>query len=266
MKTRISRSIRAAALGAVLLSGCSEAEREPARARASDPAPQRPSGLAVHADSAAAVPAPTAAVSPPPAAGPASPAVDSPAVRAQPERRPRPRPDLRLEVNLAERELYVYRRGERIATYPVAVGSREWPTPTGEWTIGQVIWNPRWIPPREESWAEDEDVSEPGAPGNPLGRAQLVYRAPNSIHGTTEPGSLGKAVSHGSIRVSNRVALRLARQITRAGGAGKSEEWYDRAESERRVRREVLLPSPIPIRVVAGGQEASDGDHGSSTR
>jgi lipoprotein-anchoring transpeptidase ErfK/SrfK len=261
MKSRFWTSIQAAALGGVLLSGCSEAGREPARAweRPSDPAPHRPSGLAARADSAPAVPAP-------PAAGSAPPAADPPAVRPQPKPRPRPRPDLRLEVNLAERELYVYRRGERVATYPVAVGSREWPTPTGEWTIAQVIWNPRWIPPRDESWAEDEDVSEPGAPGNPLGRAQLVYRAPNSIHGTTEPGSLGKAVSHGSIRVSNRVALRLARQITQAGGAGKSEEWYDRAEAERRVRREVLLPSPIPIRVVAGEQEASDRDDRSSTR
>ena len=41
-----------------------------------------------------------------------------------------PPPNLRLEVNLAERELYVYREQERIATHPVAVGSEEWPTPT----------------------------------------------------------------------------------------------------------------------------------------
>ena len=163
-----------------------------------------------------------------------------------------PPPDLRLEVNLAERELYVYRDQERIATHPVAVGSEEWPTPTGEWTIGQVIWNPRWIPPREESWAEDEKVVEPGDPENPLGRAQLVYRAPNSVHGTIEPSSLGKAVSHGSIRVSNEVAMELARQVMEAGGAGKDESWYREARANRTERREVPIPNPVPIHVVSG--------------
>ena len=180
-------------------------------------------------------PTPAAATPPPAEAAPA----------------PEP-PDLRLEVNLAERELYVYRNDERVGTHPVAVGSEEWPTPTGEWTIGQVIWNPRWIPPTYESWAEDEDVVEPGDPENPLGRAQLVYRAPNSIHGTTERESLGKAVSHGSIRVSNEVAMELARQVMEAGGAGKDERWYREARESRTERREVLLPNPVPIRVVEG--------------
>jgi lipoprotein-anchoring transpeptidase ErfK/SrfK len=155
-------------------------------------------------------------------------------------------------VNLAERELYVYRNDERVATHPVAVGSEEWPTPTGEWTIGQVIWNPRWIPPTYESWAEEEDVVEPGDPDNPLGRAQLVYRAPNSIHGTTERESLGKAASHGSIRVANEVAMELARQVMEAGGAGKDERWYREARESQTERREVLIPKPVPIRVVEG--------------
>lgn len=161
-------------------------------------------------------------------------------------------PEMRLEVNLAERELHVYRNDELVATHPVAVGSEEWPTPTGEWTIGQVIWNPRWIPPTYESWAEDEEVVEPGDPENPLGQAQLVYRAPNSIHGTLHPESLGKAVSHGSIRASNEVVTELARQVMEAGGAGKDEAWYREARENRTERREVLIPNPVPIRVVAG--------------
>ncbi|MBW3628111.1 MAG: L,D-transpeptidase [Gemmatimonadetes bacterium] len=166
---------------------------------------------------------------------------------------PQAPPEMRLEVNLAARELYVYRKEERVATYPVAVGSSEWPTPTGEWSIGQVIWNPRWIPPQEE-WAEDEEVSEPGDPDNPLGRAQLVYRAPNSVHGTNEPASLGKAVSHGSIRVSNEVATKLAREVMEAGGAGKDEAWYRSARENRKERQDVNIPNPIPIRVVAGSE------------
>lgn len=170
-----------------------------------------------------------------------------PAQHAQPPRQTPP--DMRLEVDISERELYVYRGRERVATHPVAVGSDEWPTPTGEWTIGQVVWNPRWIPPEEE-WAEDEEVAEPGDPDNPLGKAQLVYRAPNSIHGTTDLESLGQAVSHGSIRVSNEVAVELARQVMEAGGAGKDEAWYRQAQENTSERREVAIPNPVPIRVV----------------
>lgn len=170
-----------------------------------------------------------------------------------PEPPPPPPPDLRLEVNLGARELYVYRNDERIATHPVAVGSSEWPTRTGEWTINQVVWNPRWVPPEEESWAEDEEVAEPGAPDNPLGRAQLVYDAPRSIHGTNEPESLGKAVSHGSIRVSNDVARELARMVMESGGAERPEDFYTRVRENRSERVDVPIPNGVPIRVVEGG-------------
>jgi lipoprotein-anchoring transpeptidase ErfK/SrfK len=171
----------------------------------------------------------------------------------QPEAQPMPQQeptDLRLEVNVGARELYVYRNEERIATHPVAVGTSEWPTRTGEWTINQVVWNPRWVPPTDESWAEDEEVSEPGDPDNPLGRAQLVYDAPRSIHGTNEPQSLGTAASHGSIRVSNEVAVELARMVMESGGAGRDEGFYQRVRDNRTQREEVAIPNGVPIRVV----------------
>lgn len=236
---RLFRCYAGAALAAALLSGCAAGDDEP------DAAARQTARATADAQAA---PQPQPAPAPP----------------AQPQ--PPAPPPMRLEVNLAERRLYVYRDGEQVATHPVAVGSEEWPTPTGEWTISQVIWNPRWIPPKEEEWAEDEEVSEPGDPENPLGRAQLVYQAPNSIHGTNEPESLGKAVSHGSIRAANEVVLELARQITQAGGAGKDEAWYRRARENRKERYEVIVPNPIPIRVVAGdgGGEESGSEAGSS--
>lgn len=173
----------------------------------------------------------------------------------QPEAQPAPRqepPDLRLEVNVGARELYVYRKDERIATHPVAVGTSEWPTRTGEWMIGQVVWNPRWVPPTDEEWAKEEEVSEPGAPDNPLGRAQLVYDAPRSVHGTNEPESLGTAASHGSIRIANAAAVELARMVMEAGGAGRDEAFYTRARENRTERVDVAIPNPVPIRVVQG--------------
>lgn len=182
-----------------------------------------------------------------PAAGAAQGSTE-PAPPPAPE--PPPPPDLRLEVDVSSREVRVYRNDERIATHPVAVGTEEWPTRRGEWTINQVVWNPRWVPPQEESWAEDEEVSEPGDPDNPLGRAQLVYDAPRSIHGTNEPESLGKAASHGSIRVSNDVAVELARMVMESGGAERPEDFYTRAQENRTERIDVPIPNAIPIRVV----------------
>jgi hypothetical protein len=163
-----------------------------------------------------------------------------------------PPPDLRLEVNLGQRQLHVYRGAQHLASHPVAVGSKEWPTPTGEWTISQVVFNPRWVPPKDESWAKDEKVAEPGDPDNPLGVVQLVYNLPNTIHGTNEPSSLGKAVSHGSIRVANEVGIELARQIMQAGGAARDDSWVQQVLNNRTQRVDVDIPNPVPIRVVGG--------------
>lgn len=178
---------------------------------------------------------------------------------------PQPRPDMELEVDLSARQLHVIRGGQVVATHPVAVGSGEWPTPTGEWTIGQVIFNPRWVPPEEE-WAKDEEVSEPGDPDNPLGAAQLVYRAPNSIHGTNDPESLGKAVSHGSIRAANDVVIDLARQIMEAGGAARDEAWFREATQNNRVRQDVDIPNPVTIRVVERSTRSGVGSASDSAR
>lgn len=186
-------------------------------------------------------------------------AAQQPAQPAAPAATPAPPPpDLRLEVNVGKRELYVYRNDERIATHKVAVGMREWPTRTGEWTIGQVVFNPRWTPPQEESWARDEEVKEPGDPENPLGVAQLVYDAPRSIHGTNEPASLGKAESHGSIRIANETARELARMVMEAGGAQRDDSFFQQVRQNRRERVEVAIPNPVPIRIVSGDDSGSD--------
>jgi L,D-transpeptidase ErfK/SrfK len=156
--------------------------------------------------------------------------------------------DLRIEVDVNARQLYVIRGGERIASHPVAVGSEKWPTQKGEWTIKQVVFNPDWVPP-DESWAEEREPRESGDPKNPLGRAQLVYDAPRSIHGTNQPNSIGKPVSHGSIRLPNEVIVQLAEQVMNAGGAGKDDAWVRQAQQNRRQKQVVDLPRPVPIRV-----------------
>jgi hypothetical protein len=110
------------------------------------------------------------------------------------------------------------------------------------------VWNPDWNPP-DESWAEEREPRESGDPKNPMGRAQLVYDPPRSIHGTNQPSSIGKPVSHGSIRLPNEVIVQLAQELMEAAGAGKDEAWYRRAQQNRRQKQVVDLPRPVPIRI-----------------
>lgn len=156
--------------------------------------------------------------------------------------------DMRIEVDINARQLHVLKGGARTASHPVAVGSSEWPTRTGEWTITQVVWNPDWNPP-DESWAEERLPRESGDPKNPMGRAQLVYDPPRSIHGTNQPSSIGKPVSHGSIRLSNEVIVELAKDVMETAGAGKDAAWYREAQQNRKQKQIIDLPRVVPIRV-----------------
>jgi lipoprotein-anchoring transpeptidase ErfK/SrfK len=161
---------------------------------------------------------------------------------------PPPDPPMRIEVDLAARKLYVHRDGAPTDTHAVAVGSQEWPTQTGSWRISQVIFNPEWVPPDEE-WAKDEKRKAPGASDNPLGQAQLIYDPPRTIHGTNEPSSIGKAVSHGSIRMRNAEIVALAKLVMEAGGASKDSSFFAQARRNRTEKQVVDLPNPVPITV-----------------
>jgi lipoprotein-anchoring transpeptidase ErfK/SrfK len=155
----------------------------------------------------------------------------------------------RIEVDLTARQLTVFDGDTRVGTYKVAIGSSQWPTQTGEWSITQVVWNPEWLPPKDEAWAEAKDPKKPGAPDNPLGRAQLVYDPPRTVHGTDDPRSIGKAVSHGSIRLSNADVVKVARQLMEATGVHKDEAWYVKVQLNRTEKVPVSLPQRVPIRV-----------------
>ena len=153
---------------------------------------------------------------------------------------------MRIEVDVAARRLHVVQGDSETATYPVAVGSKAWPTERGTWTIKQVIINPAWIPP-DQSWAEESVPKDPGAPDNPLGRAQLVYDPPRTVHGTDKPTSIGTATSHGSIRMTNEAIVRVAKVVLAASGSDKDAAWVDRALANRHQKQAVDLPHPVPI-------------------
>jgi lipoprotein-anchoring transpeptidase ErfK/SrfK len=117
---------------------------------------------------------------------------------------------VRLVLRLQERQLYVYRGEEAIATYPVAIGRPDTPTPTGEFQIFEMLEDPAWKNPRTG------EIEPPGANGS-LGTRWMGFATmPNGVigfHGTPNRASIGSAASHGCVRMRNEDAEALFRQI-----------------------------------------------------
>lgn len=95
----------------------------------------------------------------------------------------------------------------RVLAFPAAVGREEWETPTGRTHVAERIEDPEWVPPasiREEHAEKGEALRAvvPAGASNPLGRyaLRLGWRK-HLIHGTNNPLSVGKPVTHGCIRL-----------------------------------------------------------------
>jgi lipoprotein-anchoring transpeptidase ErfK/SrfK len=118
-----------------------------------------------------------------------------------------------IRIDLSERRLYLYGGGGELAkTYRVAVGMPAYPTPTGTFRIINKEVDPTWNPP-DSPWAVGQDPVPPG-PGNPLGTRWMGLNSPGiGIHGTYASSSIGKAASHGCIRMLVREAEDLFGRI-----------------------------------------------------
>lgn len=112
-----------------------------------------------------------------------------------------------IVVRQGEHKLYLY-DGETLEdTYAVAVGTPQYPTPTGKFYIIEKKKDPWWYPPKSD-WARDKKPIPPG-PGNPLGPYWMDLGNGLGIHSTPDEASLGYSASHGCIRVSEWAGLQL---------------------------------------------------------
>lgn len=153
-----------------------------------------------------------------------------------------------LVLDRSERTVYVNRGDTTIRTYEVAVGKSGHATPLGSWEFYQVDVNPDWTPPDSE-WSEDESYTPPGHPDNPMGRVRMIFNRPYTIHGTDALNSIGKAASHGSVRMANENAIELAELLLKEGGAWKGEGWYQEMLSNPTEMYEIPLVNGIPITI-----------------
>jgi len=98
-------------------------------------------------------------------------------------------PQYRIIVDLSDRKLYLLDGNLVVREFPVGIGKMLTQTPQGEFEI----------------------VNKQPHPGGPFGAFWMGLSKPHyGIHGTNDPASIGREVSHGCVRMYNEDVLRLA--------------------------------------------------------
>ena len=124
----------------------------------------------------------------------------------------------KVVVDRSERVLKVYdRAGKLVGQFSATMGSRHDPLPIGRWKIQGADYNPKFHYNPELFWDVHDSkakVQLPPGPNGPVGVVWLDLNKPHyGIHGTPEPHTVGRAESHGCIRLTNWDAARLAMMV-----------------------------------------------------
>lgn len=99
-----------------------------------------------------------------------------------------------IVVSLEDRKLALVEDGQVKKVYTVAVGKPSTPSPVGTFTIERRVANP--------TYHHNGKTVAPG-PRNPVGTRWMgLSKQGYGIHGTNEPTSIGRAASHGCIRMA----------------------------------------------------------------
>jgi lipoprotein-anchoring transpeptidase ErfK/SrfK len=111
----------------------------------------------------------------------------------------------RIVVSLPDRKIALFQDGRVVKVYPIAVGKHSTPSPSGSFRIASRVMKPTWYQPGKVV---------PAGPANPLGTRWmgLGYKG-YGIHGTNRPKSIGKAASHGCIRMRNQDVEDLFKRV-----------------------------------------------------
>jgi lipoprotein-anchoring transpeptidase ErfK/SrfK len=105
----------------------------------------------------------------------------------------------RVEISLNQHRATLYRGETEIKSYAIAVGREGWETPVGEFHVFQMVMDPNWKHPVTGR------IFKSGEPGNALGHYWIGFWTDGDtsigFHGTPHRKSVGKASSHGCIRM-----------------------------------------------------------------
>lgn len=98
-----------------------------------------------------------------------------------------------IDVSTSRHQLKLFDNQRLLKVYPIAVGKILTPTPQGTFTI----------------------INKQSNPGGPFGVLWMgLSKRHYGIHGTNNPTSIGKNVSHGCIRMYNHDVLDLSSKVS----------------------------------------------------
>ncbi|MFJ7934057.1 L,D-transpeptidase [Sporosarcina sp. NPDC096371] len=98
-----------------------------------------------------------------------------------------------IDISTRKHRLKLYDGHRLIKIYPIAVGRMVTSTPSGAYQV----------------------IDKQSNPGGPFGAFWMGLSKPDyGIHGTNNPASIGKSVSHGCIRMHNKDVLELASMVS----------------------------------------------------
>jgi lipoprotein-anchoring transpeptidase ErfK/SrfK len=143
----------------------------------------------------------------------------------------------RIVVSIPERKLALIEDGRVLKLFPVAVGTRGTPSPTGRFKIINRVVSP--------AYYHEGKVVPPGR-SNPLGNRWMgLNKKGYGIHGTNVPSSIGKAASHGCIRMAKRDVEELF-EIVRVGDVVEIHRERTPQLAAFLGEREVQMASALP--------------------
>ncbi len=122
-----------------------------------------------------------------------------------------------VKIDTKTNILEVHEGDKLIAGYPVTVGSAHLASPIVEWKVRRITKLPtfRWDKEMLQHGTRSGNFHLlPPGPRNPVGVMWIALNKKGiGIHGTNDPGSIGRAASHGCIRLANWDVVRLATKI-----------------------------------------------------
>lgn len=122
-------------------------------------------------------------------------------------------------INRKDRMATLWDGDHVIAAFPITPGSPQLPTPAGKWHVLGIASLPtfRWDDGvLNHGKRTDTFFMLPAGPRNPVGVAWIGLNKPGiGMHGTNQPNSIGRAASHGCMRLANWDAVRLAHMLTK---------------------------------------------------
>ena len=125
----------------------------------------------------------------------------------------------KIVVDKSAGTLFAYdAAGKLVAAYTATMGSANDPLPLGNWKILGKAFNPPFHYNPDLFWdakASDEKAKLPPGPNGPVGVVWIdLSKEHYGIHGTPNPETIGRAESHGCVRLTNWDVARLAQMVS----------------------------------------------------